>query len=219
MVKMLIGDIEITNKMLIIKIPDSKTNKPRQFVIPDSQNYIALFKKYIELRSPKTPHQRLFVCYRSGKCTVQPVGIHTFGQIPCKVASFLGLPNSHEYTGHCWRRTSATLLVDAGGDLTCLKRHGGWRSSSVAEGYIEESLQEKVKVAKRIHGNENESMQTLDVVGAAASTSTEKNEKMEIAVPSTSGLSNMLLNKKDFSGINLSNIQNSSININITCEK
>jgi integrase len=45
-----------------------------------------------------------------------------------------------EYTGHSLRRTSATLLVDEGGDLTTLKRHGGWRSSFVAEGYIEESI-------------------------------------------------------------------------------
>lgn len=37
-------------------------------------------------------------------------------------------------------------MVDAGADLTVLKRHGEWKSSTVAEGYIEESLGNKRKI-------------------------------------------------------------------------
>ncbi|RZB73476.1 hypothetical protein BDFB_014192 [Asbolus verrucosus] len=51
-----------------------------------------------------------------------------------KIAKFLQLPNNKEYPGHCFRRTSATFLVNSGAHLTMLKRHGGWKSSRVAKG-------------------------------------------------------------------------------------
>ena len=54
------------------------------------------------------------------------------------------------YTGHYYRRSSATILVDRGSDITTLKRHVGWRSTSVAEGYVEESVQNKMKIADTI---------------------------------------------------------------------
>ncbi|XP_039279815.1 uncharacterized protein LOC120350456 [Nilaparvata lugens] len=52
--------------------------------------------------------------------------------------------------GHALRRTSATLLINAGGTMTQLKRHGGWKSSTVAEGYIEESMGDKIATAHAI---------------------------------------------------------------------
>lgn len=48
------------------------------------------------------------------------------------------------------RRNSATLLVGAGGDLIQLKKHGGQRSSKVAEGYIDELIYNKIKTFKNI---------------------------------------------------------------------
>ena len=63
-----------------------------------------------------------------------------------KVATFLKLPNPSLYTGHAFRRSSATLLADSGADLSLLKRHGGWKSTSVAERYIEDSLNTKIKL-------------------------------------------------------------------------
>ncbi|EFA12748.1 hypothetical protein TcasGA2_TC010275 [Tribolium castaneum] len=53
-------------------------------------------------------------------------------------------------TRHCLRRSSATLLVDAGADITALKRHGGWRSTTVAETYIDHSLNNKIQTANKI---------------------------------------------------------------------
>lgn len=41
-------------------------------------------------------------------------------------------------------------MVDAGGDITALKRHGGWKSSTVAEGYIDDSTTNRVNVASKI---------------------------------------------------------------------
>ncbi|KAJ8972829.1 hypothetical protein NQ317_008862 [Molorchus minor] len=56
------------------------------------------------------------------------------GKIPSVVASYLKLPDVACYTGHCLRRSSATLMADAGVDITTIKRHVGWKSTTVAEG-------------------------------------------------------------------------------------
>ncbi|KAJ8979484.1 hypothetical protein NQ317_000360 [Molorchus minor] len=46
--------------------------------------------------------------------------------------------------------SSATLLAENGGDLLSLKRHGGWKSATVAEGYIEELIADKKRIAKLV---------------------------------------------------------------------
>lgn len=63
-----------------------------------------------------------------------------------EIAKFLSLENPESYTGHCFRRSSATILVNSGTDLLALKRHGGWRSSAVAEGYVDDSIKNKMDV-------------------------------------------------------------------------
>ena len=70
--------------------------------------------------------------------------------MPKDIATFLKLLNVEEYTGHSFRRTSATLLVDAGADLLTLQRHGGWISSTVAYGYIANSLNNKKTICNQI---------------------------------------------------------------------
>ncbi|KAK9696285.1 hypothetical protein QE152_g32010 [Popillia japonica] len=54
------------------------------------------------------------------------------------------------YTGHCFRRSAATMLANFGADLVTVKRLGCWKSSSVAETYIEESVGSKIAASKRI---------------------------------------------------------------------
>jgi hypothetical protein len=44
------------------------------------------------------------------------------------------------------------LIADTGADLLTIKRHGGWKSNTVAEGYIETLLENKKKVANKILG-------------------------------------------------------------------
>ena len=72
-----------------------------------------------------------------------------------KIASFLGLTNSEMYTGHCFRRTSASLSANAGVDVSVLKRNEGWKSNSIAEKYVEESFEGKNEVALMIQGGKN----------------------------------------------------------------
>jgi hypothetical protein len=93
----------------------------------------------ISLRPKAVPKDRFFLSYRNKRCTVQPVGKNHFGGIPCKVATYLDLANPKAYTGHCLRRTSATLHSDARGCLESLMRLGGWKSSSVAGTYADNS--------------------------------------------------------------------------------
>lgn len=60
------------------------------------------------------------------------------------------LDDADRYTGHSFRRTSATLLADSGANITTIKRHGGWRSDAVAERYIEDSVGNKRKIGNMI---------------------------------------------------------------------
>lgn len=66
------------------------------------------------------------------------------------IADFLKLPDAINYTGHSFRRSSATFLTNKGVDVVGLKRHGGWKSSTVAESYVEDSIQNKKEFAQKI---------------------------------------------------------------------
>lgn len=159
--KMTIGDISDLQSALLIRVPDTKTKKPRSFTITGNEN-LRLYHKYLSLRPPSMNSDRFFVKYQNGKCHKQIVGIHKLASTAQDVAKYFNLPDFTEYTGHCLRRTSATLLVNAGADLLQLKRHGGWQSSTVAEGYIDESISNKLDTSKKI----------LDCTITAPSTST-----------------------------------------------
>lgn len=144
----------------LIEIPNTKTNVRREFAITsgnfDGVNLLELFRKYYVLRPSPIETTRFFVGYRNGKCTKQVVGINTIAGIPKKIADFLELQNSSTYTGHSFRRTSATLLADSGADITVLKRHGNWKSSSVAESYIENSIENKIRISSKIVGEKQQ---------------------------------------------------------------
>lgn len=60
--------------------------------------------------------------------------INKIGSLSQEIAIYLELPDAKTYTDHTFRRTSATLITNAGSNMTTLKRHGGWKSSNVAEG-------------------------------------------------------------------------------------
>lgn len=149
LLQMNVNDIQDLTNMLLINIPNTKTKKSRSFtVIGDF--YLNIYREYAKLRPQDINSSRFFIKYQAGKCHRVVMGIHKISSVPKDVASYLKLPNPSEYTGHCLRRTSATLLIDNGGDITTLKRHGGWKSDSVAEGYIENSVANKKQTAIKI---------------------------------------------------------------------
>lgn len=71
------------------------------------------------------------------------LGVHKFEEVPQLIAEYLGLEEPHRYTGHCFRRSSATAYANSGGNLTGLKQLGGWKSDSVCQGYVDDTLSNK----------------------------------------------------------------------------
>lgn len=57
-----------------------------------------------------------------------------------------------------FQRSSATSLIDAGGNITSMKRHGGGKSSA-AESYVDDSHKNRMVIVSRIvstvHGTSN----------------------------------------------------------------
>ena len=63
--------------------------------------------------------------------------------IPRFIATFLELPNVDEFSGHAFRRTSATLISEKGMGLLELKQHGRWKSTAVCERYVDNTVVKK----------------------------------------------------------------------------
>ena len=114
LVTLLTTCVEDFKTHFLIKLKDTKTKVDRTFIIvPGKLKHVNLLKIVLEYTSPaRTPHKRFFVNYIKGKCTVQPVGIHKIRKLSTVVAKYLDLDASL-YTGNCFRRTSASLLVNA----------------------------------------------------------------------------------------------------------
>lgn len=146
---MRVEDVEDLGSLIHVKIPFNKTEKPRSFAIVGERN-INIYRKYVNLRPKDMKEDRLFVKFHNGKCYKSVMGIHKIGSVAKDVALFLKLPNWKLFTGHSLRRTSATIFVDSGGDITGLKRLGGWKSTSCAEGYIADSISNKNETAGKI---------------------------------------------------------------------
>lgn len=209
-----ITDLQDLGSALIVKLNDTKTKRPRSFTITDS--FYDIYKKYAALRPPNLPETRFFLNFQNGKCTRQAVGINKFGKMPEQIASFLKLPDPKLYTGHSFRRTSATMLVNAGADLLTLKRHGGWLSDTVAEGYIDDSMHTKMNIANKI-------MQSVNPSPSNSSSPTISNETIHLSsqissLPSTSTAANHVvsltenLSKVDTPGITIQNCSNFTVN-------
>lgn len=76
--------------------------------------YLSKCRNYVNLRPADFKERRFFLKYQNGKCYKAVMGIHKIGSVAKDVALYLKIPNCKEYTGHCLRRTFATMLVDSG---------------------------------------------------------------------------------------------------------
>lgn len=143
--KLTVNDLKDTGNEFILSIPNTriKTKVNKTHVIEGE--FTNIIRRYIALRPPHVPTDRLFLQYRNGKCTCQVIGKNTIAQIPKEMAKFLKLPNPDSYTGHSYRRTGTTIAANNGANLEQLKRIGDWKSAAVCERYIHESLGHKRK--------------------------------------------------------------------------
>lgn len=139
---------------MLVKIPNNKTKIPRTFIVDGKfRNIVA---KYEALRPKNVQSDRFFLNFQKGKCTLQVIGKNKFGKMPGDIAKYLNLPDAVLYTGHSFRRTSATLLADSGAGVQTLQRHGGWKSCAVARGnvkntYVEGLTANKIFLSYSVH--------------------------------------------------------------------
>jgi len=141
-----VEDLEDKGYELEVRISKKKTSTSKSFIIADE--FYEIYKRYAALR-PATI-SRFFLRYSNGKCIHQAIGINTFGSIPRIIAKYLKLPDPAKYTGHSFRRSSASILADSGVDILTLKRVGGWKSNTVTKGYADKSLCMKRKLSNQI---------------------------------------------------------------------
>lgn len=173
---MSVHDVNIKVDIIMVTVPKTKTNVSRLFCVTEL-HWINLINKYVKLRPSHITHSRFFITYRKGRCTTSPIGINKIGEVPKNIATFLKLPHPEQYTGHCFRRSSASQLADQGGDLLTIKKHGGWKSSAVAEGYVDSSLKKKVEVAQMLCNQPKPSTSTAVSPTRFLPTATSENQE------------------------------------------
>ncbi|KAF2883626.1 hypothetical protein ILUMI_22545 [Ignelater luminosus] len=126
LVNLEIDDFVDLSLAAVIKRPDTKTKRQRTFTIT-GEFYI--FTKCALLGPPAVAERVFFINHQNKKCTREVVGIHKIAGAP-KQTNYISevrktrIVHWSLYTGHCYRRSSATTLVDAGSDITALKYHG-----------------------------------------------------------------------------------------------
>lgn len=148
MVNLKFSEVHDKGDIFYVEINNSKNYVVRRFVI-DSEFYHRM-KNYINLRPTGTSSNRFFLCYRNGVCTRQPIGINTFYKQPKINAKFLNLDEPNKFTGHCFRRSSASLLAESGADLMTIKKAGGWKTDAAAQGYIDFSVHCNKQIGRTI---------------------------------------------------------------------
>lgn len=117
---------------------------------------VTLFTKYKSIVQEADP-ERLngdlwlkVIKRKDGKWTVVSVrGRNWVSSAPSVVAKSLGLPNADQYTGHCFRRTSAQWQADAGATVLELQNQFGWKNPSMATVYTGQSVAARSASSRR----------------------------------------------------------------------
>jgi integrase len=126
----------------------SGTRKPAVFVI-DNPICIEIVTSYLQFFNVDQRKGRFLRYFQDGKGTERNIGKHKVAEYPKKVAEYLQL-SPEGYTGHRWRRTTATILSETDISLMQFKNAGGWHSDKVCQDYVEESKREKLQISARI---------------------------------------------------------------------
>jgi integrase len=150
-------DIALAQEGILLIIRKSKTDRAgigSTKLLPKMEeealcpvHYFGLYKSQV-----KNPTGRLFVHFQSGAFVRTPVGKNVIAGFPREIATFLCIDSPEKYTGHAFRVSSATALADSGANTLTLKRHGRWRSETIAEEYVRESKQSRIDVAGLLSG-------------------------------------------------------------------
>lgn len=135
-------------------VPQSKTDQAKKgFTFCVVHPYAIHISKYWDLFSVENRTGRFFRILVNGKPSAKVIGKNSLSKIPYDVAVALSLPNPESYTGHCLRRTAATLLAESGVSKITLKLAGRWKSDTVCDGYIDDSKNSKINIANALATN------------------------------------------------------------------
>lgn len=185
LVNLCINDVEDTGSKFIISIQGSKNDydtgtitASRQFVI--GKVYYNNIKKYMQLRSEVANTDRFFFRYYDGKCTKQQIGINKIYNTPRMIATFLNLPNKKKYTGHCFRRTGASLLANSGANFTKVRQLGGWTTDKTTHGYVENSMATKNSIFHGIIQHDKTLNSSIEPQPSTSGYQSNKNQNLHL---------------------------------------
>jgi integrase len=163
-------DLTINQDCFVFNIIESKTDQAKKgWNFHILHPFITYIQMYIDLFQITERSGRFFRNFtKQGKPTATPMGKNKIGKVPSVIASFLGLPDADSYTGHCMRRSGATMLADNGASKLMIKRAGRWKSDTVCDGYIDDSTSSKIQIAKAI-GSTSHPASNLNASGSSKS--------------------------------------------------
>ena len=107
------------------------------------------------------------------------------------IATFLGIDEPNKYTSHCFRRTAATIFADSGCSVIQLKNAGGWRSDSIAQSYISESMVSKKSTAQAFQSTASTTNTNLDQITNTATSEIRTNTTNDFSIHTTLSLHNV----------------------------
>ncbi len=67
------------------------------------------------------------------KFSKTPIGKNLLSEVGKEVANVLSKPDPSSYTGHCWRRSSASAAADNGATTMDLRTHYNWANDTMCK--------------------------------------------------------------------------------------
>ena len=152
-----------SNGRYSITIRKSKTNPlPENTYVPYHDGIIdikSIVDSYLEalvsfihktkgIKRPKC----LWRAIRNNQFINQVIGVNSLSKFPNKIALMLNLQHVNTYTGHCFRRTAASILAANGSSEEQIMALGRWKAPAVAHRYAKASGLTKWKAIQGIIG-------------------------------------------------------------------
>jgi len=116
----------------------------------------------------------------------QATGINTIKKLPQKIAQTLKLKGDHLYTGHSFRRTAATMLTEGGASLLQLKQFRRWKSDTVAQKYIDSSVDLKTTISSKLVGTKRKEPEDPEILSNSKKTQLEVKDIKSVDFPTPS---------------------------------
>ena len=109
------------------------------FIFEIINEYLKLFRDTSHRPGSRVFRKILVDKRREMYASEQKLGKHTCTALGKDIAEFLKLESPNQYTGQCWRHTSATILAEHGWHHEQIMGITGHKSERVVKGYIANS--------------------------------------------------------------------------------